>query len=155
MTSPLRAGAAGALAVLMLAAGCGGGGDDRLSQAEFQQKADAICQKSRDALAPAAKNTNTMAGLKKYAGTAAFAITAEATALATLKPPKDKQDAFNRAKALVAFQAKQAVALFRAASTGDTQKINQVAQQLNSRRAEGKQLGQELGLKVCGQAGTS
>jgi len=147
----LRAGAAAALAVLMLAAGCGGSGDDRLSQSEFQQKADMICQKTRDAIAPTAKGTNTMAGVKKYATTAAFATAAESTALATLKPPKDKEAAFNRAKALVAFQAKQALALTRAATAGDTAQVKQIAQTLSSRSAEGKQIGQELGLKVCGQ----
>ncbi len=146
-----RAGAAAALLAVTLAAGCGGGGSDRLSQADFQQKADAICQRSRDQIQPLAKGANTVEGLKKYAGAAAFSIAAEAKALSALKPPEDKQDAFNRAKALVAWQAKQAVALFQAASARDPQKVNQVAKELSSRRAEGKQIGQELGLKVCGQ----
>jgi len=150
VTSPVRAGAIGALAALLLAAGCGGG-DDRLSQSEFQQKADAICQKSRNEIQSAAKGVNTLSGLKKYAGVAAFSTAVEAKSLAALKPPKDKQDAFDRAKALVAFQAKQAVALYQAASARDIQKSKQIIDTLNARRAEGTQLGRELGLKVCGQ----
>lgn len=151
MTPHFRAGSAAALAVLMLAAGCGGSSDDRLSQADFQQKADAICQKSRNEILPAAKNVHTLAALKRYAGVAAFSTAAEAKAFAALKPPKDKEAAFNRAKAMVSSQASQAVALYQAASAGDTQKAKQIVDQLASKRAEGRQLGQELGLKVCGQ----
>jgi hypothetical protein len=37
-------------AVLALAAGCGGGGDDRLTKEEFQQRANRICTELEEAL---------------------------------------------------------------------------------------------------------
>lgn len=50
MKPPLSICLSSLLAAILLSAGCGGGGDDGISKAEFISSADAICKKLHDEL---------------------------------------------------------------------------------------------------------
>ena len=84
------------LAVLSLVlAGCGGGGDERLSQAEFEERANAICvelERTFDAMGEA----ETPAELMTQLETSEQQLTAAIADLRELEPPEESEAGYDR-----------------------------------------------------------
>ena len=84
-----------ALFFACLAAGCGGGGGDRLSQEEFQQQADAICEKY-DKKIQALGSPQSPADIPPYVQKGIPLLRQGIAELRALKPPADVEDDYNR-----------------------------------------------------------
>jgi hypothetical protein len=78
-----------------LAAGCGGGGGDRLSQEEFQQQADAICEKY-DKKIQALGSPQSPADIPAYVQKGIPLLRQGIAELRALNPPADVEDDYNR-----------------------------------------------------------
>jgi hypothetical protein len=78
-----------------LAPGCGGGGGDRLSQEEFQQQADAICEKY-DKKIQALGSPQSPADIPAYVQKGIPLLRQGIAELRALKPPADVEDDYNR-----------------------------------------------------------
>jgi hypothetical protein len=84
-----------ALLVGCLAAGCGGGGGDRLSQEEFQQQANAICEKY-DKKIRALGSPQSPADIPAYVQKGVPLLRQGIAELRALNPPADVEDDYNR-----------------------------------------------------------
>ena len=84
-----------ALFFACLAAGCGGGGGDRLSQEEFQQQADAICEKY-DKKIQALGSPQSPADIPAYVQKGVPLLRQGIAELRALNPPADVEDNYNR-----------------------------------------------------------
>jgi len=83
------------LSFACLAAGCGGGGGDRLSQEEFQQQADSICEKY-DKKIQALGSPKTPSDIPAYVQKGIPLLRQGIAELRALKPPADVEDDYNR-----------------------------------------------------------
>ncbi len=84
-----------ALFLACLAAGCGGGGGGRLSQEEFQQQANAICDKF-DKKIQALGSPQSPADIPAYVQKGVPLLRQGIAELRALKPPADVEDDYNR-----------------------------------------------------------
>ena len=78
-----------------LAAGCGGGGGGRLSQEEFQQQANAICEKY-DKKIQALGSPQSPADIPAYVQKGVPLLRQGIAELRALNPPADVEDDYNR-----------------------------------------------------------
>jgi hypothetical protein len=78
-----------------LAAGCGGGGEDRLSQEEFQQRADAICERY-DKKIQALGSPQSPADIPAYVAKGIPLLRQGIAELRALNPPAEVEDDYNR-----------------------------------------------------------
>jgi hypothetical protein len=84
-----------ALFFASIAAGCGGGGDGRLSQEEFQQEANAICEKY-DKKIQALGSPQSPADVPAYVQKGIPLLRQGIAELRALNPPADVEDNYNR-----------------------------------------------------------
>lgn len=84
-----------ALFFACLAAGCGGGGGDRLSQEEFRQQANAICEKY-DKKIQALGSPQSPADIPAYVQKGIPLLRQGIAELRALNPPADVEDDYNR-----------------------------------------------------------
>jgi len=84
-----------ALFFACLAAGCGGGGGGRLSQEEFQQQANAICEKY-DKKIQALGSPQSPADIPAYVQKGVPLLRQGIAELRALNPPADVEDDYNR-----------------------------------------------------------
>ena len=84
-----------ALFFACLAAGCGGGGGDRLSQEEFRQQANAICEKY-DKKIQALGSPQSPADIPAYVQKGIPLLRQGIAELRALDPPADVEDDYNR-----------------------------------------------------------
>jgi hypothetical protein len=136
------------VALVALAAGCGGGGSDRLSRQEFAKRADALC-------------TKYAADLKKLGQPSSFAelatFTDKAVPLAQkliddtkkLKPPKDEQATVDRWNAQNQKVVDAIKALGDAARKSDQKAARQALQLGDAANTESNTLGKQLGMTAC------
>jgi hypothetical protein len=97
-----------ALVSACLATGCGGGGEDRLSQEEFRQQANAICEKYDKEIQDLG-SPQSPAEIPDFVEKGIPLIRQGIAELRALKPPADVEDDYNRmldetAKAIPAAQ---------------------------------------------------
>jgi hypothetical protein len=84
-----------AVAIVATTAGCGGGGDDRLSQEEFQTRANAICQKYNDKL-QALESPSSPDEISGFVNQVIPLLRQGISELRALKPPAEAEDDFDR-----------------------------------------------------------
>ena len=84
-----------AMSFACLAAGCGGGGGDRLSQEEFRQQANAICEKY-DKKIQALGSPQSPADIPAYVQKGIPLLRQGIAELRALNPPADVEDDYNR-----------------------------------------------------------
>jgi hypothetical protein len=84
-----------ALFFACLAAGCGGGGEGRLSQEEFRQQANAICEKY-DKKIQALGSPQSPADIPAYVQKGIPLLRQGIAELRALNPPADVEDDYNR-----------------------------------------------------------
>ena len=131
-----------------VAAGCGGGGDDRLSRAEYVKQADAICAKYEKRL-DALPEPQDLKGLQTLVDKG-LPIAREGNAeLKELKPPEDLEAKDEEWHKRNDRNLKLIEDLGKAADAGDEEKIQSLASEADRNETEADGLASEIGLKDC------
>ncbi len=135
-----------------LAAGCGGGGGgERLSRAEFVERADAICREYEDRLDALGRPTNA-AELRSFADRALPIARDGREELGDLNPPENLEETYD-AWLEQGDEAIEIVERLReAAAEGNKGEIQQIAEDAQRTDAESNRLARELGFEQCGAA---
>jgi hypothetical protein len=138
------------LGLALLAAGCGGGGGDRLSREQLVAKADAIC-KDYNAKFNALGQPNSMDELGSFADKALPIAQEGRTKLGELKPPEDLQATYDKWLA-EGDKAVDAIKRLRtAAEKNDAAAVRSIGEEANRENHKSDQLASQLGFKACGQ----
>jgi hypothetical protein len=145
----MRVSLAALLGVLvLLAAGCGGGGEESLSKAEFQSQANAICAKYQKQL-EALGTPSSLDEIPDLVAQALAILNKEIDEIAALNPPEELQSDFD--KMIAASNKTKAAAddLSAAAKSGDQAAVQKALEDGNAASKEADQLATELGLSEC------
>ncbi len=139
------------LGVALVATGCAGGGDERLSRAEFVDRATAICARAEARIGGLAE-PETVVELAEYAREAR-AITEDGVAdLQELEPPEPLEAGFDRYLG----SADEVIGLLgqleEAAAAGDEAESRRIAAQIGT-SAEAQDAARAAGLAACEDEG--
>jgi hypothetical protein len=132
----------------LLAAGCGGGGEEPLSKAEFQSQANAICAKYEKQL-NALGTPSSIDEIPDLVQQALVILNKEIDEIAALNPPADLQTEFD---ALIeASNNTKAAAddLSQAAKDGNQAAVQKALDEGNAASDKADQIATELGLDSC------
>ena len=140
-----------ALLVVLLLAACGGGGSSsRLSKAEFDAKANAICdkyQKKINAVPQPSGAKDIVSYIDKV-----LPILKEGTGkLDDLEPPKDLEATVNEWRSIQHQEVDEARKLRAAAAKGDLPEVTKVAQDASAIDKRGNDLAKQIGAPTCAQ----
>jgi hypothetical protein len=131
-----------------LAAGCGGGGEDRLSQEEFQQQADAICEKY-DKKIQALGSPESPADIPAYVQKGIPLLRQGIAELRALNPPADVEDDYNRMLDETAKAIPAAETLADAAEKNDAAAVQDAIKEGQQADEASDELATKLGLGRC------
>ena len=136
----------------LLAAGCGGGGEEPLSNAEFQSQANAICAKYEKQL-NALGAPSSIDEIPDLVQQALAILNKEIDEIAALNPPDELQSDFD--KLIAASNKTKAAAndLSAAAKSGDQAAVQKALEDGNAASDEADQLATGLGLGECNTNG--
>jgi predicted nucleic acid-binding Zn-ribbon protein len=136
----------------LLAAGCGGGGEEPLSKAEFQSQANAICAKYEKQL-NALGAPSSIDEIPDLVQQALVILNKEIDEIAALNPPDEQQSDFD--KLIAASNKTKAAAndLSAAAKSGDQAAVQKALEDGNAASDEADQLATGLGLGECNTNG--
>lgn len=135
--------------VLVLAA-CGGGGDSgaRLSKAEFQSQANAICDKYQKQL-DALKTPTNLDEIPDLVDQALAILNKEVEEIAALNPPEEMQTQFDAMIAASDKTKKAADDLSKAAKASDQAGVQKALDEGNAASNQADQIAGQLGLDSC------
>ena len=138
--------------LVLLAAGCGGGGEEPLSKAEFQSEANAICAKYEKQL-NALGTPSSIDEIPDLVQQALVILNKEIDEIAALNPPDELQSDFD--KLIAASNKTKAAAndLSAAAKSGDQAAVQKALEDGNAASDEADQLATGLGLGECNTNG--
>ncbi len=136
----------------LLAAGCGGGGEEPLSKADFQSQANAICAKYEKQL-NALGTPSSIDEVPDLVQHALVILNKEIDQIAALNPPDELQSDFD--KMIAASNKTKAAAndLSAAAKSGDQAAVQKALEEGNAASDEADQLAAGLGLAECNTNG--
>jgi hypothetical protein len=137
-----------ALFFAALAAGCGGGGGDGLSQEEFRQQADAICEKY-DKKIQALGSPQWPADIPAYVQKGIPLLRQGIAELRALNPPADVEDDYNRMLNETAKAIPAAEKLADAAEKGDTAAVQDAIREGQQADEASDELATKLKLDRC------
>ncbi len=137
-------------ATLLVAAGCGGGGDKPLTKAEYAKQADAICTDTK-AKQRKLGTPNSAADIAKLADKTKPIIKDEIKRLRALAPPDSLKDTSTSAYDLLDRQIPLIDQLGAAAKANDTKKLQAIVTDATKLSGQATAKAKALGLKVCGQ----
>ena len=137
-----------ALFFAALAAGCGGGGGDGLSQEEFRQQADAICEKY-DKKIQALGSPQSPADIPAYVQKGIPLLRQGIAELRALKPPADVEDDYNRMLNETAKAIPAAEKLADAAEKNDAAAVQDAIKEGQQADEASDELATKLGLGRC------
>ncbi|MEO8289648.1 MAG: hypothetical protein ABI649_01470 [Gaiellaceae bacterium] len=142
-------GALAAVGVLaLLASGCGGDGGGRLSQSEFQSRANAICakyQKQLDAL----QEPQSLDEIPDLVDQALAIIDQEIEEIAALNPPAELQSDFDLMIEQAEKTKKAADDLSEGAKANDQAAVQKALDEGNTASDDADRIAGELGLDSC------
>jgi hypothetical protein len=134
------------LAVLVLAAGCGG--DDRLSREEFVSEAEAICE-DFDQRVNEVDEPESADDVERYVNEVRPVVEDGLNELKGLEPPEEFEEQWNE---LVAKNDESLEAfddLAEAAVSGDEDRLEEITEEASRRDEESDRIAQDLGLEKC------
>jgi len=137
-----------ALFFAALAAGCGGGGGDGLSQEEFRQQADAICAKY-DKKIQALGSPQSPADIPAYVQKGIPLLRQGIAELRALNPPADVEDDYNRMLNETAKAIPAAEKLAEAAEKGDAAAVQDAIREGQQADEASDELAAKLKLDRC------
>jgi len=135
--------------LVLLAAGCGGGGSDtRLSREEFESQANAICAKYQKQL-DAIGTPSSVEEIPDLVEQALAILNKEVAEIAALSPPADMQTEFDAM--IEASNNTKAAAndLSQAAKDGDQAAVQKALDEGNAASKKADQIATQLGLDSC------
>ncbi len=136
----------------LVAAGCGGGGSDRLSKSEFITRADAICAKYEQRVRTAMKGIQAGSATQLASAIERVlpVIRTGNDELRALEPPENLQDRFDRWMRISDAEVNAAKKLDDALRKNDQPAVQAAFAQLQeSDAAQDRLAREELGLKGC------
>ena len=144
----MRGSIAALVGVLVLLAGCGGGGDTRLSREEFESQANAICAKYQKQL-NALGTPSSVEEIPDLVEQALAILNKEVAEIAALNPPTDMQTEFDAM--IEASNNTKAAAndLSQAAKDGDQAAVQKALDEGNAASKKADQIATQLGLDSC------
>jgi hypothetical protein len=137
-----------ALFFACLAAGCGGGGEDRLSQEEFRQQANAICEKY-DRKIQALGSPQSPADIPAFVQKGVPLLRQGIAELRALNPPADVEDDYNRMLDETAKAIPAAEKLADAAEKSDAAAVQEAIQEGQQADDASDELATKLKLDGC------
>jgi len=137
------------LLALVLAAGCGGGGNKRLTRAQYAAKADAICGKFNQQT----KNlkASSMSELVAAVDKTRPVLSSALNELHSLKPPTNEQATADQWLAQVEKLRTDLDAIRAKASANDPLGVQSTATKAQRDDGKSNQLATQLGMKICNQ----
>jgi hypothetical protein len=138
------------LAAAATASACGGG-DDRLSQDEFRQQANAICAKYDEQIT-ALGSPASPAEIPEFVRRGVPILRQGIAELRALKPPADLEDDFNRMLDETAKTIPAAQSLADAAERGDAAAVQKAEAQAQAASDSSNRLATDLELDKCAAA---
>ena len=136
----------GVLALLVTA--CGGGGEERLSEEDFQTQANAICAKY-DKQLKAIGSPESIDEIPDLVDQALVILNKEIDEIRALNPPEELQDDFDKMLAASDRTKATAADLSEAAKAGDQAAVQKALEQGNAASNEADDLAANLGLRDC------
>jgi hypothetical protein len=136
------------VALSVVAAGCGGGGDNRLSKEDFQQQANAICKKYDEKIKAIGTPTSP-ADIPAFVEKGIPLIQQGIAELRALRPPADLQGDYDRMLDETAKAIPAARKLADAAAKKDAAAVQEAIQEGNEANTASDQLATKLGLPQC------
>jgi hypothetical protein len=138
-----------ALALLVVvAAGCGSGGEKRLSRDEYAQRADAVCRRTNRLTQPPG-DVSSMAALARFADRTLKPLDRALADLRALRPPEDEQTTVDAWLRQLARLRDDAVRIRDRARANDARGVSTVALAATRRNERFKELATQLGMTVC------
>ncbi|HKO74036.1 MAG TPA: hypothetical protein VJU01_01865 [Gaiellaceae bacterium] len=145
----MRVSAAALVGVFMLlATGCGGGGEARLSKQEFQTQANAICAKY-DKQLKAIGSPTSIEEIPGLVDQALVILDKEIDEVSALKPPEELQSDFDKMLAATDRTKAAAADLSEAAKAGDQAAVQKALEEGNAASNDADELAANLGLADC------
>lgn len=138
--------AVAALAVLVT--GCGGGGDDRLSEQDFRRQANAICTEY-DGRVEELGEPSSADEVVEFAAQAAELTRSGVAEMRALRPPEKLEPAFDRFLAEGDTVVELSEQLARAARAQDTAQLEQIVAEAQASDRRSDRAARELGLTAC------
>jgi hypothetical protein len=136
------------VALSVLAAGCGGGGDNRLSKEDFQQQANAICKRYDEKIA-AIGTPSSPADIPAFVEKGIPLIQQGIAELRALRPPADLQADYDRMLDETAKAIPAARKLADAAAKNDAAAVQEALKEGNDANTASDELATKLGLPQC------
>jgi hypothetical protein len=143
---------AGAIVMVLLTAACSGSNSSGkpLTKAQYISKADQICKDANEKTAAlGAPSTTDPQALARFLTKSGQIIRDAVARLQRLQPPKADEQRIHRLVQGLQTSASYFPALIKAVKAQDTQKIQQLAQQLQQSSLQGSQIAQTYGFHVC------
>jgi len=134
--------------LLVVAAGCGSGGEKRLSREEYAKRADAVCRRT-NRLTEAPGDISSMPALARFADRTLKPLDRALADLRTLRPPADEQATVDAWLRQLARLRADAVQIRDRARANDAHGVSTVALAATRRNERSKQLATQLGMSVC------
>ena len=138
-----------ALALLIVvAAGCGSGGEKRLSREEYANRADAVCRRT-NRLTQSPGDISSMPALARFADRTLKPLDRALADLRALRPPEDEQATVDAWLRQLARLRADAVQIRDRARANDARGVSTVALAATRRNDRFKELATQLGMSVC------
>ena len=144
----MRGSIAALVGVVVLLAGCGGGGDTRLSREEFESQANAICAKYQKQL-NALGTPSSVEEIPDLVEQALAILNKEVAEIAALNPPTDMQTEFDAMIEASNNTKDAANDLSQAAKDGDQAAVQNALDEGNAASKKADQIATQLGLDSC------
>jgi hypothetical protein len=144
----MRGFVAALVGVLVLLAGCGGGGDTRLSREEFESQGNAICAKYQKQL-QAVGNPSSIDEIPDLVDQAVAILNREIAEIAALNPPADMQTEFDALIDASNNTKDAADDLSQAAKDGDRAAVQKALDEGKAASEKADQIATQLGLDSC------
>jgi hypothetical protein len=141
----------GLAAALLLAAGCSGDGDDRLSKEEYVRQADSLCARYDERLAKLPQ-PQTLEALARLAAQAQPIAREGVERLRALRPPEELEGKANEWLERNDENVRKIGELREAARRGDGRRVQELASAAADNEARADALARELGLRRCAAA---
>jgi hypothetical protein len=142
------AGVAFLAAAGLLAAGCGGGSDGRLSEAEFREQANAICSEY-DGRIEDLGEPGSLEEVPEFVNQAIPVIEDGLAELRELEPPEELEADYDRMLDETEKSVGVAERLRDAAAEGSRQAVQDALEEGNAADSESDRIARELGLEEC------
>jgi hypothetical protein len=134
------------LAVLVLAAGCGG--DDRLSREEFVSEAEAICE-DFDQRVNEVDEPQNADDIERYVNEVRPVVEDGLNELKGIQPPEELEGQWNELVAMNDESLQALDDLAEAAANRDEDRLEEITEEASRRDEESDRIAQELGLQKC------